>query len=151
MRKRDMSPVTDKKIFDDILQQMSDGVAPWRQPWSDTTLSVVIGAMKYPARLWPSNVRAPRVRFGMFIGFLLLSQASLMNYRTNLWIPQTVLRELDAELAKPDEQPVAIRDFDDEGNETQKRLVYNIDQVRDCERTLGLTFTFARPISLTAR
>ena len=101
--------------------------------------------------MWPSNVRAPRVRFGILNGFLLLSQASLKDYNTNLWIPEKVVRELGASLRTESERPVAIQNYDDQGNQLGERRVFNIEQVRDFEKTLGLTFEVAQRIASTKR
>lgn len=107
--------------------------------------------MKYPSAMWPSNVRAPRVGFGILNGFLLLSQASLRDYITNLWIPERVLRELNARLRTQSERPVAIRNYDDEGNHIGERRVFNIEQVHEFEKTLGLTFEVVKRIASTKR
>lgn len=66
-----------------------------------------------------------------------------MEYRTNLWVPKKVLRELNAKLRSDLERPVAIRNYDEAGNRGGTRPVYNIDQVYDCEKTLGLTLEIA--------
>ena len=121
--------ISDKDILDDILKQMSKGVLPWRIPWSIST--VVIGSMKYLASNWPSNVRAPLVPFGIYNGILLYTHARTRNYRTNLWVSEQTVRQLKALRIPSDRYPVAIRNFDDKGNPTGKRLVYNIDQIVD--------------------
>ena len=76
-----MKPVTDEDILNDIIERLAKGVLPWRRPWSDSTNVVVIGSMKYSATMWPSNLRAPKVPFGMFNGTMLLAQASKRDYR----------------------------------------------------------------------
>ena len=140
-----MDPVTDEDILNDIIKRLSQGVLPWRRPWSDSAKVVVIGSMKYSATMWPSNLRAPRVPFGVFNGTMLLARASKQEYRSNLWIAETVIDELDADLVKGDDQPVAIQRYLDEYSPYTRsqlgvRRVYNVDQVKNCERALGLTF-----------
>ena len=139
-----MRPLTDEDILKDIIEQMEKGVLPWRRPWSESVNSVVIGSMRHSATRWPSNVRAPKVPFGVFNGTMLLAQASKGGYRSNLWVASRVVKELSASLVEYDSQPVAIQRYRDEyspfsGSLVGVRLVYNIDQVKDCEKTLGLT------------
>ena len=140
-----MTPITDEDILSDIIERLAKGVLPWRRPWSDSTNAVVIGSMKYSATMWPSNLRAPKVPFGVFNGTMLLAQGSKRGYRSNLWIAENVVNVLNANLVKDDDQPVAIQRHLDEyspyhGSQSGIRHVYNVDQVKDCERTLGLTF-----------
>lgn len=136
---KEVEHITDQDVFDDILKQMAKGVPPWRIPWTDSLYWIVIGSMKYLAPEWPSNVRAPLVLFGVYNGIVLLTHARTQKYRTNLWVSDKVVKGLKAELVSNDEHPVAITNFDEIGNRMGKRLVYNIDQVKDCEKTLGLT------------
>ena len=145
-----MKPITDEDILNDIIKRLEKGVLPWRRPWSDSTNVVIIGSMKHSATLWPSNLRAPSVPFGMFNGTMLLAHASRRGYRSNLWITQKVLDQLKADLLEDDHQPVAIQRFLDRyasprGAQSDIRYVYNIDQVKDCERTLGLAFPDPEP------
>ena len=140
-----MAAVTDKDILRDIIERMEQGVLPWRQPWSSSTATVVVGSMKYSTRAWPSNLRAPRVPFGIFNGTLLRVRASLQNYRSNLWVTEGAVKDLDAKLVEDDDKPVEIRPYLSDSSpyrryEPALRNVYNVDQVEDCERSLGLTF-----------
>lgn len=129
--------ITDDEILERIIMQMEAGVLPWRRPWSTRT-KVVIASVVYPSTMWPSNLRAPRVGFGMFNGLLLLSVAYDRKYRTNLWVTQEALDGLGATY---DGNPVAIRRYteDEFYQEAKPRLVYNIEQVEDFEATLGLS------------
>ena len=143
-------PVTDEDILNDIIERLAKGVLPWRRSWSDSTNVVVIGSMEYSATMWPSNLRAPKVPFGMFNGTMLLAQASKRDYRSNLWVTESVVDHLNADLVKDDDQPVAIQRFLDRYSPYHRsqsgiRHVYNVDQVRDCERTLGLAFPDKKP------
>ena len=141
---RRMRPLTDEDILKDIIEQMEKGVLPWRRPWSESVNLVVIGSLQHAATKWPSNLRAPKVPFGVFNGMLLLTQAMKRGYRTNLWIAGHVVTDLGASLVDDDDRPVAIQRYWDEyspyhRSQSGLRLVYNIDQVNDCEKTLGLT------------
>ena len=145
-----MTPVTDEDILNDIIERLGKGVLPWRRPWSDSTNVVVIGSMKYSSTMWPSNLRAPKVPFGVFNGTMLLAQGSKRGYRSNLGIAESVVNDLNAKLVKDDDQPVAIQRFLDRyapyyRSQSGIRYVYNVDQVKDCERTLGLAFPDKKP------
>ena len=97
-----MRPLTDEDILKDIIEQMGKGVLPWRRPWSESANSVVIGSMRLSATRWPSNVRAPKVPFGVFNGTMLLAQASKRGYRSNLWVASRIVKELSASLVEDD-------------------------------------------------
>ncbi len=145
-----MNAITDEDILKDIIERLREGVLPWRRPWSDSSNVVLIGSVKYSALMWPSNLRAPRVPFGLLNGTKLLAHASTQRYRSNLWITKSVVKELKAELNEEDNQPVAIRRYLDENSrhlssKAAVRHVYNVDQVIDCERKLGLTFLKNQP------
>ena len=145
-----MDPITDEEILQDIIKRLRNGVLPWRRPWSDSSKVVLIGSVKYSALMWPSNLRAPRVPFGLFNGTKLLAHASKQGYRSNLWITNGVVKELKVKLNREDNQPVAIQRYVDEHSryvrsKTAVRHVYNIDQVEDCERKLGLKFMSDQP------
>ncbi len=134
------SPRTDQEIVADIIAEIETGVLPWRRPWS--LRHVVIGSMVYSAAMWPSNVRAPRVAYGMYNGLLLAAVASTQEYRTNLWIAKEVVDELHAKILRGDSRPVALRKYPNNsqyGTTDRPRLVYNVDQVEDCEGVLGVS------------
>ncbi len=131
----DLAADTDFEIVQEIISQMKKGVLPWRRPWSDTTNVVVIGSMPYRANLWPSNLRAPAVPFGVYNGVILLMQARLKGYRTNLWITSKTRKTLNAPLVHSDQRPTKITAYYSDSD-----AVYNIDQIKDCEKTLGLSF-----------
>ena len=145
-----INPPTDEEILRDIVEQMETGVLPWRRPWSKSANAVVVGSMLHGANRWPSNLRAPRVPYGIFNGTILLARASKCRYRTNLWVTSRVIDELGAKIVDNDPQPTAIQRFaeeyqDSHGPVGHARLVYNIDQVEECEKTLGLTFLERAP------
>ena len=145
------TPMTDDELVDRIIQQMEAGVVPWRKPWSETA-PVVVGSMQYSGAMWPSNLRAPRVPYGIFNGMILLTIAKEREYRTNLWIAKEVAEELGT-LAEGDASPVALRRYDDDYTTDGKppRYVYNVEQVDDCERTLGFSFLEEPPTNADSK
>ncbi len=150
-----MNSITDEDILKDIIDRLAEGVLPWRRPWSNSADSVVIGSMEYSARMWPSNLRAPKIPFGVFNGTILLAHASKQGYRSNLWITEGAIDEVRADLHENDDQPVAIRRYVDEHSPYRRsklgvRRVYNIDQVKDCEKKLGLAFSNTRRSSTSS-
>ena len=122
-----------KEIIRNIIKEMEKGVMPWRKPWSANT--VVIGSMLYDSNLWPSNLRAPTVPFGVYNGILLLMQARIKNYRTNLWITAKTRKYLKADLIDSAQQATRIRNYYSDSD-----TLYNIDQIKNCEKILGLSF-----------
>lgn len=129
-----------KNLVADIIADLENGVLPWVCPWSDSATSVIIGAMRYSADMWPSNVRAPAVPFGVLNGMQLLQAARKKKFRTNLWLTAKVRKELGAELNGNQKPTSIISYFSDSG------AVYNIEQIRDYEKTLGLTITDAAAV-----
>ena len=139
-----IKPVTDKEIVKHIISQLKKGVPPWRKPWADSATGVIIGSVAYDGARWPSNVRAPAIPYGVFNGAILLAQASRKRYRTNLWITEEVVGDLDARVVDKDNRPTAIEryhQYEPHWKPTpHTKLVYNIDQIVDCEKSLGLAF-----------
>ena len=137
-------PVTDNEILQDIIEQMEDGVSPWRNPWSDSAAGVVIGSAVHDGAMWPSNLRAPKTPYGVFNGVILLARASKEGYRTNLWVASEVVSKLRARIVDENDRPTAIQRYREyepyRGSLVGIRLVYNVDQIVDCEKSLGLTF-----------
>ena len=143
------APVTDAEILGQIIEQMERGVQPWRKPWADSASGVIIGSLRHDRAMWPSNLRAPKTPYGLFNGTILLGRASERGYRTNLWITRDVVRDLGVKIAKFDDRPTAIQRYREHeayrGSYEGVRLVYNIDQISNCERALGLTFYDKQP------
>ena len=139
------NPLTDQEILQNMIRRMEEGVFPWRRPWSEPTSGVVVGSNRYnAATMWPSNLRAPKVPFGVYNGTILLARASERGYRTNLWIEAAVLEELGAKVVESDDRPVSIARYPDLSkpygyHQEISRSVFNIDQVQECEKALGLT------------
>lgn len=133
-RAKSVEAVTEEQIVQELISQISNGVLPWRKPWSD--ICVVIGGMLYPEprSMLPSNVRAPKVPYGVLNGLLLWAQATAKSYRTNLWLSATAVEQLNAQLVEGDRLPVMLEVGYGRG------LKYNIDQIVDCEVALGLSF-----------
>ena len=103
-----------------------------------------IGSVTH-APVWPGNLRAPDTPFGVFNGTKLLTRAAQAGYRTNLWVASEVVLDLGARLLGDDRLPTRIHRYSkSDTNYVPRRrgtrLVYNIDQIDDCERTLGLSF-----------
>ena len=134
--------VTDKEILQEIIRRMEDGVMPWRRPWSDSAEAVIVGSEIHDRAMWPSNLRAPKIPYGVFNGTILLARASQCNYRTNLWIASEVASGLGARIVDDDNRPTAIQRY--RKYEAGVRLVYNIDQIVDCETSLGLALIAKR-------
>ena len=132
--------IDEEQIVDELMAQMAQGVVPWRKPWSNT--GVVIGGMLYPLDMWPSNVRAPRSKFGIWNGMMLLTRASVKSYKTNLWISASAVNELNATVIPSDRLPVSLSHGYGRGD------VYNIDQIEHCEETLGVSFKKTLPQTL---
>ena len=66
------------------------------------------------------------------------------------WIAEAVVEDLNANLVKGDDQPVATQRYLDKYSPYYRSQpgvhhVYNIDQVKDCERTLGMAFPDKKP------
>lgn len=139
LRRIDMHPLY-KQLVKDIIADMKNGILPWVRPWSDSMTSVIIGTMEYSADMWPSNVRAPAVPFGILNGMQLLQAARKKKFRTNLWLTAKVRKELGAELGG-DREPTDIIAYFSDSN-----AVYNIEQIRNYEETLGLTIRNAPPV-----
>ena len=143
------APVTDEEILHHIIEQMEGGVLPWRKPWANSASGVIIGSLRHDRAMWPSNLRAPKTPYGLFNGTILLGRASERGYRTNLWITSGVVRDLGVKIAKFDNRPTAIQRYREHeayrGSYERVRLVYNIDQISNCERALGLTFYERQP------
>ncbi len=145
-----LKAATDQDIVKGIIAAMEAGVMPWRRPWSEPK-AVVIGGYGYQASMWPSNLRAPKVPFGFYNGTVPLTRAADRGYRTNLWIEKGVLRDLGAEIVEGDNQPVSVGKYPDLSkpdhavHRNERHNIYNIDQVRDCEKVLGLSFRDENP------
>ena len=141
-----MTAVTDQEVLDEIITQMEAGVLPWRKPWSETTRTKVLVGSVTHAPAWPSNLRAPQTPFGVFNGTILLARAARAGYRTNIWVGSEVLEDLQATILADDSRAtqihryVGLSDSYDASRE-KTRLVYNLDQVKDCEKALGLTLS----------
>lgn len=125
----------DEQLLAGIIKKLEKGVPPWRQPWTDASNYALIGGNKHFGNSWPSNVRAPKVPFGVYNGVMLLMAANIDGYKTNLWIAQKAVKELGAELDPPKSAPRKIRAHFNGTDST----VYNIEQVKDYESVLGLS------------
>ena len=137
--------VSDETLFNALIARIEAGVLPWRKPWADTSKRVIVGSMPIPFNSWPSNLRAPKTSFGVFHGTLLMTRALERGYRSNLWVEKKVLDDIEAEVDRNDPLAVKLKSYWSYLNHEplrppRERLVYNIDQVLNCEESLGLTF-----------
>ena len=121
-------------LIKDIIAELEKGTIPWRRPWTDFSRYVVIGSMRYSSNLWPSNVRAPLSPYGMKNGIKLLMEAKMQGHKTNLWIPQRTVKEL--ELTLTDSKSIGITSHISES----RSVVYNIEQIQNYETALGVSY-----------
>ena len=125
-----------KKILDGIIKDLRESDLPaWRRPWNDPVQLIVIGGNIHYAHQWPSNIRAPFMHYGAINGIVLTAKAKQYEYRTNFWIAQKAIKELNAKTC-PGAEPVNITAF----YEGTDNFVYNIDQIKDNEETLGFAW-----------
>lgn len=129
------SNIFDHLIVVEIIEQLQNGVRPWRMPWVKATEMVIIGSLPCPLKRWPSNVRAPSQPYGIQNGLILLLEAAKHGYRSNLWINEPSREQIDARLISPNTQPTRLNALN-----PKSRMVYNIDQIYNPETTLGLRF-----------
>ncbi len=137
--------VSDEALLNALIVRLEEGVLPWRRPWADMSERVMVGSVPIPLNSWPSNLRAPKTPFGVIHGTLLMTTALERGYRSNLWVEKNVLDEIEAEVDGDDPFAVKLKPYWNyvsygPSNPRRDRLVYNIDQVADCEKSLGLTF-----------
>ena len=149
MPRSNPEPVTDEEIVQDLIDQMRNGVVPWRKPWASGPVGIIIGSLPLDAEMWPSNVRAPKTPFGLFNGIKLMSRANRQGYRTNLWVRKKVVENLGAKIVEFDDRPTEIQTYQEQGqyrgSSRDTNTFYNIDQIKDCESTLGLTIIEGSP------
>lgn len=142
-------PVSDEEIVQDLIDQMRNGVVPWRKPWASGIVGIIIGSLPLDAEMWPSNVRAPKTPFGLFNGIKLMSRANRQGYRTNLWVRKKVVENLGAKIVEFDDRPSEIQTYQEQGqyrgSSQDANTFYNIDQIKDCESTLGLRIIEGSP------
>lgn len=122
------------KIIDDIIVQLKQKTLPWRKPWGEGTTYVIIGGMRYSANMWPSNVRAPTLPFGVNNGLQMLLKAKVKGYKTNLWITKKAIAEVGAEVDHNQEHHYFV------GGYNTSYTYYNIEQINDYEAALGISY-----------
>ena len=141
---------TDQDILDYMIKAMERKVIPWRRHWSDPN-AIVIGGHGYQAIMWPSNLRTPKVPFGLYNGVILLTRVGVRGYRTNLWLEKGVSKELGAKFVKVDDQPVSFLKYPDLSKpdhavrRNEPHDILNLDQIVDCEKVLGLSIRDENP------
>lgn len=124
------------KIIDEIIALIEKGTLPWRKPWGEETAYVIIGGMQYRTDMWPSNVRAPAVFFGIQHGLQLLLKARKEEYKTNLWVTQKALIEIGAKIDSH-QKGHALYTWD---SSSPSSVYYNIEQINNYESALGVSY-----------
>lgn len=143
MPRSNPEPISDAEIVQDLIDQMRKGVVPWRKPWASGPVGIIIGSLPLDATMWPSNVRAPKTPFGIFNGTMMLIRAQMRDYRTNLWVSAKVVEDLGAKIVDFDDRPTGTQTSQEQGeyrgSQQGTNGFFNIDQIKNCEATLGLT------------
>ena len=83
--------------------------------------------------LWPRNIRTPEVSFNAYNGVRLIAAAMIGKYATNFWVNQKTVDELNLRIFKGETPWFIQRHY------SYNHAVYNIEQVANYERALGLT------------
>ncbi|MDE2789182.1 MAG: zincin-like metallopeptidase domain-containing protein [Paracoccaceae bacterium] len=132
------------QLFEDVtawlIRELENGNAPWIKPWSSR--KVRIGGQEYPVNDWPSNIRSPTRYYGTLNHLLLSHQMHCRKsmYRSNFWITPDALEKLGATPKKPPYFALSFFQATSGGSACTYRKLFHIEQVRDCEQTLGLSF-----------
>lgn len=114
---------------------------PWVRPWGNPKHDVYTGAMRHSAEARPANIRAPAVPFGLRDQLRLLALRDHKKYRTNYWIGNRAIDELQVELFPGGEQRfVALVGNPQAGSSKSykgwaERLTVNIDEIEPSELT----------------
>ena len=112
---------------------------PWVRPWGNPKHDVYTGAMRYSAEARPANIRAPAVPFGLRDQLRLLALRDHEEYRTNYWIGNRAIDELQVKLRPGGKQKfVALVGDPQSGNSKSykgwaERLTVNIDEIESNE------------------
>ena len=122
-----------KKILGAIIEQLRKGVPPWRKPWTRSANYIIVGAKKFSVNLWPRNIRTPEVSFNAYNGVRLIAAATIGKYATNFWVNQKTVDELNLRIREGETPWLIQRHY------SYNHAVYNIEQIANYERALGLT------------
>ena len=124
-----------------LLNELKKGQPPWVHSW--TGLSVRMGGRIYPITGWSSNIRSPRQYYGTFNHYFLKLQRQNRSdsFTSNFWITPAAIKEL--EIGKPEDDPyrmVISFSSDTHGSPVVFREIYHVEQVKDCEKSIGFSF-----------
>ena len=114
---------------------------PWVRPWGNPKHDVFTGALRHSAEARPANIRAPAVPFGLRDQLRLLALREHEKYRTNYWIGNRAIDELQVELRPGGKQKfVALVGDPQSGNSNSykgwaERATVNIDEIEPSELT----------------
>ena len=142
-----------EQIFDDVtswlIRELEKKNAPWVRPW--TGGKIFIGGRVYPIADWPSNIRSPGAYYSPLNHVFLLQQVHIREeeFKSNFWITPEALEELGA---KPNGEPyLVINRFlsDRSGYAGRIREMYHVEQIEDCEQSLGFSFGEPGPQEFT--
>ena len=118
-----------------------ESALPWVRPWGNPKHDVYTGAMRHSAEARPANIRAPAVPFGLRDQLRLLALREHKEYRTNYWIGNRAIEELQVELRPGGKQEFValVGDPQSGGSKSYKgwaeRLTVNIDEIEPSELT----------------
>lgn len=114
---------------------------PWVRPWGNPKHDVYTGALRHSAEARPANIRAPAVPFGFRDQLRLLALREQENYRTNFWIGNRAIDELQVKLRPGGYQKFVALVCDPQSPSSKsykrlsKRLTVNIDEIQPSELT----------------
>ncbi len=114
---------------------------PWVRPWGNPKHDVYTGAMRHSAEARPANIRAPAVPFGLRDQLRLLALRDHKKYRTNYWIGNRAIDELQVELRPGGKQRFVALVADPQSGRSKsykdwtERLTVNIDEIEPSELT----------------
>ena len=114
---------------------------PWVRPWGNPKHDVYTGALRHSAEARPANIRAPAVPFGLRDQLRLLALREHEKYRTNYWIGNRAIDELQVELRPGGKQKFVALVGDPQSGSSKsykgwaERLTVNIDEVEPSELT----------------
>ena len=114
---------------------------PWVRPWGNPKHDVYTGALRHSAEARPANIRAPAVPFGLRDQLRLLALREHEKYRTNYWIGNRAIDELQVELRSGGKQKFVALVGDPQSANSKsykgwaERLTVNIDEIEPSELT----------------
>ena len=126
-----------KKLLRLLIGKLRAGnLPPWRQPWNNSNEYIIIGSMRYLVDQWPCNIRAPSMIYGVMNGILLRLAADMRGYKSNFWVSQKAIKELNLKTRKGAE-PVLIN----ASYAGTDRRMFNVDQISNPQKSLGFAWS----------